>query len=168
MIETHLQSIEEGTFMADVTMGECFLNFLLHLSLQKLAGVDFTKYFPGPSQSTVWDCWHCTLMGVKSSPYQAVQGITVADEVIHGQPEDSQNVFQWSRVRLNCPGDKDYDPLKPWVSKIRSDGKIVADLSGYVNDLQPSGPNWMEAWHMSCPTASILNHLGIQDAAHKC
>ncbi|CAJ1943751.1 unnamed protein product [Cylindrotheca closterium] len=166
-IETHLGSIEEGTFMADVDVEECFLNFPLHQSLQKLAGVDFTKYFPDPSQSTVWECWHRALMGVKSSPYQAVQGMTVSDEVICGQPEDSHNVFRWSRVRLNCPGDKDYDPSKPWVSKIRSDGKIAADLSGYVDDLHPSGSSQVEAWHTSRQAASTLNHLGIQDAACK-
>mmetsp|Transcript_18229 Transcript_18229/g.45121 ORF Transcript_18229/g.45121 Transcript_18229/m.45121 type:complete len:1319 (-) Transcript_18229:2184-6140(-) len=166
-IETHLRSIEEGTFLADVDVGECFLNFPLHPSLRQLAGVDFTHYFPDPSGAAVWECWHRALMGVKSSPYQAVQGMTVAEEVIRGNPSDSKNVFKWDSVRLNLPGDEAYDPSKPWVSKVRNDGQIAADLVGYVDDLRPSGSSRKEAWHAARRTASILNHLGIQDAARK-
>jgi hypothetical protein len=29
-IRTHLRSVEEGTFMADLDIGEMFLNFILH------------------------------------------------------------------------------------------------------------------------------------------
>mmetsp|Transcript_18233 Transcript_18233/g.45137 ORF Transcript_18233/g.45137 Transcript_18233/m.45137 type:complete len:1296 (-) Transcript_18233:2196-6083(-) len=166
-IESHLRSIEEGTFMADVDVGECFLNFPLHPSLRKLAGVDLTHYFPDPNRATVWECWHRALMGVKSSPYQAVQGMSVAEEVIRGDPSDTTNVFQWDDVRLNCPGDESYDPSKPWVSKVRLDDRIAADLISYVDDLRPSGPSRREAWKAARRTASVLNHLGIQDAARK-
>ena len=166
-IDTHLRSIEEGTFLADVDVGECFLNFPLHHSLRKLAGVDFTHYFPDPSKSKVWECWHRALMGCKSSPFQAVQGMTVAEEVIRGQPEDPHNVFRWSQVRLNLPGDPSYDPSKPWVSKVREEETIAADLVGYVDDLRTSGPDRKEAWHAAKRTASVLNYLGIQDAPRK-
>ena len=166
-IDTHLRAIEEGTFLADVDVGDCFLNFPLHEKLQHLAGVDLTCYFPNPDNSPVWECWHRALMGVKSSPYQAVQGMTVAEEVIRGDPRCKSNVFRWSKVRMNCPGSKDYDPAKPWVSKVREDGKIAADLVGYVDDLRPSGSGKAEAWAAARRTASILNSLGIQDAARK-
>ena len=166
-IDTHLRSIEEGTFLADVDVGDCFLNFPLHLKLQALAGVDLTCYFPNPDNSPVWECWHRALMGVKSSPYQAVQGMTVAEEVIRGDPTCQKNVFRWDSVRMNCPGAQDYDPSKPWVSKIRKDNIIAADLVGYVDDLRPSGSGRAEAWAAARRTASILNHLGIQDASRK-
>ena len=54
-------------------------------------------------------------MGVKCSPYQVVQGMAVVEEVIRGNPEDPNNVFRWSDVRLNCPGDTIYNPSKLWV-----------------------------------------------------
>lgn len=166
-IDTHLRSIEEGTFLADVDVGDCFLNFPLHRSLRKLAGVDLTHYFPDPNLNTVWECWHRALMGCKSSPYQAVQGMTVAEEVIRGQPQDSNNVFRWDEVRLNLPGDPNYDSSKPGVSKIRKDGRIAADLVGYVDDLRTSGCDRKEAWRAAKRTASMLNHLGLQDAPRK-
>ena len=106
-------------------------------------------------------------MGAKGSPYQAVQGMMVAEEVIRGDRKDKANVFHWESVRMNCPGDPNYDPSKPWVSKVRGDGSIAADLVGYVDDLRPSGGSRSEAWLASRRTASILNYLGIQDAARK-
>jgi hypothetical protein len=37
-IWTHLCAVDEDTFMADVDIGEMFLNFVLHRQLQVLAG----------------------------------------------------------------------------------------------------------------------------------
>ena len=85
-------------------------------------------------------------MGAKGSPYQAVQGMMVAEEVIRGDRHDETNIFWWDRVGMNCPGDPRYDPSKPWVSKVREDGLIAADLVGYVDDLRPSGGSQQEAW----------------------
>ena len=174
-IDTHLRSIEEGTFLADVDVGECFLNFPLHQSLQALAGVDLSAYFPNSDGTRLWECWQRALMGVKSSPYQAVQGMSVAEEVIRGKPEQDTNIFRWNAVRLNCPGDPNYDPSKPWISKVRrtfaADGTftdvIAADLVGDVDDLRPSGPSRAAAWAAARRTASTMNYLGIQDASRK-
>jgi hypothetical protein len=44
-IETHLWGVDEHTFMSNVDVGDCFLNFVLHQELQELAGVDLTHYF---------------------------------------------------------------------------------------------------------------------------
>jgi hypothetical protein len=52
-------------------------------------------------------------MGVKSSPYQAVSGLTVTDEIIKGGRLDEGNIFQWVRVWQNLPGDEGYDPHLP-------------------------------------------------------
>jgi hypothetical protein len=38
-INTHLRGVDEGTEMADVDVGECFLNFILHSDMQELAGL---------------------------------------------------------------------------------------------------------------------------------
>eukprot|EP00980_Cylindrotheca_fusiformis_P016627 scaffold4978_cov106-Cylindrotheca_fusiformis.AAC.1 len=64
-------------------------------------------------------------MGLKSSPYQAVQAVLVAKETVLGDRTDSDNAYRWDVVRLNLPGSKEYDPTLPWVSKIRiDDGEI--------------------------------------------
>ena len=50
--------MDENTFMANVDIGEIFLNFILHQELQSLAGVDLTKSFPKDDKSTkVWETW---------------------------------------------------------------------------------------------------------------
>ena len=38
----------------------------------------------------------------------------------------------WVDVRINLPGDSDYDPSVPWISKIRENGDIAADVHPYV------------------------------------
>jgi hypothetical protein len=46
-VESLLRSVEPGTWMADNNVGDMFLNFILHQSVQALCGVDLTKDFPG-------------------------------------------------------------------------------------------------------------------------
>jgi cytochrome P450 len=55
------------------------------------------------------------------------------------------------------------------VSKIRSNDPedFAADLFTFVDDLRPCGPSKSEAWQAARRAASILNWLGIQDAARK-
>ena len=116
----------------------------------------------------VWETWQRAAMGLRSSPYQAVQAMGVAEETIRGDRKDPNNVYRWDYVRLNLPGSAEYDPSKPWVSKIRSkDGKIVADLFIFVDDLRPTGPSRLEAWKSARRATSKLNYLGIQDARIK-
>jgi hypothetical protein len=83
--------------------------------------------------------------GVKSSPYQAVSALSVADEIIKGDRINEGNIFQWVKVGLNLPGDEEYDPNMPWVSKVRADGNIAADLFTFVDDLRPTGPGKKKA-----------------------
>jgi hypothetical protein len=138
-METHLRGVEEGTCMADNDVGECFLNFILHADLRELAGVDLSKFF-GDERGTLWEVWDRAAMGVKSSPYQAVSSLTVAEEVINGDRLKEANIFEWVRVRLNLPGDLNYDPNVPWVSKVREDGRLAADLFTFVDDVGLTGP----------------------------
>jgi hypothetical protein len=171
---THLRAVEEGTYMGDLDVGECFLNFMLHPTLRPYAGVDFTLFFPTVGSAwpegsgTVWETWLQAAMGLTSSPYQAVQALGFAEEIIQGERRDARNIFRWGRVRLNLPGSENYNPSLPWVSKVRAeDGKIAADLFTFMDDLRPTGPSKKEAWAAGRRAASILNHLGIQDAPRK-
>jgi hypothetical protein len=174
-LRTHLRAVDEDTYMADVDIGEMFLNFILHRELRTLAGVDLTHYFPTDATDTedgraqkVWETWQRAAMGLRSSPYQAVQAMGVAEEFIRGDRLDPTNVYRWDKVVLNLPGSNDYDVTKPWVYKMRSDdGRIAADLFIFVDDLRPTGPSKREAWLAARQAASRLNFLGIQDAPRK-
>jgi hypothetical protein len=45
-VDSLLRSMEPETWMADNDVGEMFVNFVFHKSVQSLCGVDLTKYFP--------------------------------------------------------------------------------------------------------------------------
>jgi hypothetical protein len=82
-LETHLRSVEAGTFLADVDVGEMFLNFILHNSVRQYSGVNLTSYFLLENGGKVWETWQRAAMGLKSSPYQACQAMGFAEEGIH-------------------------------------------------------------------------------------
>lgn len=151
-IESLLRSVEPGTWMADNDVGEMFLNFVLHESVQALCGVDLSKYFPEeiPSGTKVlWERWTRCAMGLRSSPYQACQGMMWSLEIIFGDRRDPINVFRFKKVCLNLPGDEGYDPSRPWVFKQRADGSIASDVHVYVDDLRTTGESEAECWAAS-------------------
>jgi hypothetical protein len=67
-LNTHLRAVEEQTFMADVDVGEMFLNFVLHKDLRSVSGVDLTCFFPSKDGKPLWETWQRATMGLKSSP----------------------------------------------------------------------------------------------------
>jgi hypothetical protein len=109
-INTHLRAVEEQTYMADLDVGEMFLNSILHEDLRSVSGVDLTCFFPSKDGAPVWEKWQRAAMGLKSSPYQCTQAMGVAEEVIRGDGLDPTNVFRWDRVQTNLPGQPKYDP----------------------------------------------------------
>jgi hypothetical protein len=168
-----LRAVDENSFMGDMDIGEMFLNFILHESMQALCGIDLTEFFGKKDQSTgknslLWEKWVRAAMGLKSLPCQAVQGILVAKEVILGDRTDPENVFRWDDVRMNLPGSSDHDPSLPWVSKIRiDDGKIAADLFICVDDVRLTGNSAKKCDAASRRAGSVVNDLGVQDAPRK-
>jgi hypothetical protein len=107
-------------------------------------------------------------MGLKSSPYSAVQAMLIAQEVIlRDQSDEEHNVFHWKELQLNLPGMASYDPSKAWVCKICSDGTVAADIFIYVKDIQCCARTLAEAWQASQRTSATLGFLGVQDATHK-
>lgn len=171
-IDTHLRAVDSSTFMSDMDIGEMFLNFVLHESMQALCGVDLSAFFGGVDESgkavRLWERWTRAAMGLKSSPYQSVQAMLVAKEVIKGDRKDPNNAFRWDEVRLNLPGSKNYDPRISWVSKIRvKDNSLAADIFIYVDDARITGSTEEECWAATRQAASRVNSLGIQEAARK-
>jgi hypothetical protein len=140
--------------------------------MQALCGVDLTQYCGEKDKLgmpfRLWERWTRAAMGLKSSPYQAVQAMLVAKEIIGGNRHEASNAFRWDRVRMNLPGSKKYDPSLPWVSKIRvSNGKMAADLFIYVDDARLTAPSEEESWKAMTQAASTANSMGIQEAARK-
>ena len=170
---THLCAVE--LHIGDIDVGEMFLNFILHESMQALCGGDLSNFFeedrPGlqGKSKLLWERWVRAAMGLKSSPYQAVQGMIVVKEVVLGDRRDPNNVLRWDEIRMNLPGGSEtYDLSLPWVSKIRlDDGRIAADLFIYVDDVRLTGSSSDECREAGRQAASIANSLGIQDAARK-
>eukprot|EP00978_Attheya_sp_CCMP212_P007530 scaffold17431_cov52-Attheya_sp.AAC.1 len=107
-------------------------------------------------------------MGLRSSPYQAVQGVAFAEEVVRGGRTQPTNVFRWDRVILNLPGSDDYTPALPWVFKVRDDdGSIAADVHGFMDDFRTSGKDKKDGWLAARRMGSVSSHLGLQEAARK-
>jgi hypothetical protein len=149
-----------------------FLNFMLHEDVRKLCGVDFTLYYPkeleGSDMNVLWERWQRCAMGLRTSPYQAIQGILWAEELIMGDRlDENKNVFQWNQLQLNLLGSADYDPSKSWVRKLRSDGRLAADLQIYVDDFRTTVPTEVDCWRASQRVSSVLGSLGIQDTPRK-
>jgi hypothetical protein len=155
--------------MSDNDVGEMFLNFVMQESLRKLCGVDVSLYTPGNEDGkySIWLRWSRNAMGVQNSPYLSVQSMAWHHEFVIGDRHDDNNIFRWERVILNLPGQKNYDPTRPWVYKIRKDGTLSADLLSYVDDERTTGPTEAECWNASQWVSSKSAYSGIQDAARK-
>ena len=165
-VEGLIRSLEPGFSMADNDVGEMFHNFVLHKDLRTCCGLDVTPYF-GDGKKVIWERWTRLAMGLRNSPYNAVQGMMIAKEVILGDRLDQRNIFRWQEVMVNLPGALGYDPGKSWIRKVRDTGVTAADLFIYVDDIRTSAPTQNEAWTAAQRTSSILGSLGLQDASRK-
>ena len=105
--------------------------------------------------------------GTPHVPYQAVQTGLQLKHIALDERKDPKNVSRWETVRLNLPGDPKYDPTLPWVSKVREDGSIAADLHQYVDGLRETVPTEEEAWLASSKVTKTAAYHGCQDAARK-
>ncbi len=109
-------------------------------------------------------------MGLRVSPYLTIKALLLGMEWILGNTEDPLNVFHWSRVRLNLPGDVNYDPQHPWVSRVKVCGEmevLAALLVAYVDDLRTVGSSEADCWVVMHHISSRLGYLGMQFAARK-
>ena len=171
-VTSMLRTVESRTWSADNDFGEMFLNFWLHPDLRAHTGIDITDLFPEElkkrfGRTRLWEAWTRCAMGLTTSPYQATQNAQRVKRIVFGDKSDPKNIFGWVDVRLNLPGDADYDPSVPWISKIRADGVITADVHPYVDDLRETAPTEEEAWDAASKMAKGAAFFGLQDAARK-
>jgi len=107
-----------GYFQGDMDVGEMFLNFPLHPTLQPYAGVDIshvmdkTDSAPEWEKGRVrkWESWRRNFMGLKDSPVRSIQLMIKAKQIAYGRQYTPGNPFGWKLVWLNLPGSRDYDP----------------------------------------------------------
>ena len=164
-VESLLSAVEETTWMSDIDVGDMFLNFQLDVDLHAYCGVDLTPYLPLLKS---WMAWSRCAMGLLPSPYFCIKFLLLAAEIFRGDRLNPMNPFRFDIVRMNLPGCLNYDPTKPWVSKIKSStGKIAADVVQYVDDLRPTGESKVECTLATRAVSAGLGYLGIQDASRK-
>ena len=168
-VESLTRQLEESTWMADLDLGDMFLNFMLDTELRPFCGIDLKPFFDGEEGDPIgWERWVRCMMGLRSSPYMCVKAMLIATEVICGDRTDPTNSYRWDSIRLNLPGYKDYEPSKPWICRIRADsGKIAGNTTTYVDDLRSMGESEKECWSTVHQTGSRVGYLGIQNAPRK-
>ena len=93
-------------------------------------------------------------MGLRSSPYQAVQGKLVAEEMVLGNPGDQSNVFRWDQVVTKLPGSERYDPRLALVCT-RSEG-TAAWLLAFSRMLTTSARVPRTSWIVSRRVGDVV------------
>ena len=166
-----IRLLDFNYFSVDVDLGEMFLNYPLHSSLQPYSGIDVTPFASHLGLSNnrpCWLRWVRTWMGARPSPFMAVRFYYLADEFIRGNRHSPDNVFRWDTIKLNLPGSPTYSPDLPWVMKWNTSSKCIAnDYIAFVDDLRITARTAEEAWYAGRIVTSRLQFLGNQDAARK-
>jgi hypothetical protein len=120
--------------MSDHDIGEMFLNFPMHESIQPFSGIDIRPYCFPDSPHTHIERWVRCMMGWIAVPYITTQSLAFAKEVILGDRLRPTNPYQWTTVELNLPGHPDYSPTLPWVRRVTASGDAASDCPTYVDD----------------------------------
>ena len=163
-----LRIVDENSLMQDMDIGKMFLNFQLHPSTMMYAAVDLGPLDLNPTEcSHRWMCWTQNLMGFRSSPYNSIRMYLIAEEIIWGDRHDTTNAFQWSYIRLNLLGTKDYQPSEAWLSKRRADGSLASDYACFVDNKRVAGQGRARVIEAGHAISTREAWLGIQDALRK-
>ena len=154
-------------------------NFPMDPKIRPYAGVDFKptrqaiealneSRNEGPEFENDHERWERLFMGVRPSPFVAIQYLYLALEFAVGNRRTKGNHMRWDRLRLNLPGDRHFDPSLPLVMKWNASvERIAGDVEGFVDDLRSSGHSIENVWQVSRQLASRVQYQGIQDAPRK-
>jgi hypothetical protein len=165
--ESLTDSMTSTSWMGDLDMEEQFLNFPLHPDLQCFFGIDLHPYLSPGGTHTNWLRWTRCMMGLRSSPYFAVQGTLPAEEVALGDPTDETNPLHWDHVVFNLPGSEAYNPILPWAMRVTQDGEMAGIIKRYVDDLWTVGHTVEHCWQVGHQLATLFSYLGLQIALRK-
>ena len=151
---------------ADMDVGEMFLNFMLHHSERHSFGVRLETEFNGTTM-VEFKRFQRLLFGCKASPIQSARGHARALEIIHGDPSDPSNAFQWETIAENYPFTLGYNPSLPRIMKLRKDGDLASGSPTYVDDGRPVGSTNKNAKAAARQLCAGVNYLGEQDSSRK-
>ena len=162
-IDSVLRNANKDSWYGDIDLGEMFLNYFLDEEVRRYAGVDVSKL--GADR---WERWERTLMGLRPSPYVCTQSFGWCEDCIRGDRRDQSNVFHWDTVKLNLPGDQNYNPALPWVYRWdESRKKMPGYFGSYIDDIRTIDASDQGCRAVSRRVAAWVNYLGQQDAARK-
>ena len=135
----------------DLDLGEMFLNFPMDPKVRPYAGLDFkptkrtikelnSARAEGPKFVDDQERWERLFMGMRPSPFVAIQYLYLALEFAVGDRREKDSPMRWDHLRLNLPGDPYFDPSLPFVMKWNEGvSRIAGDLEAFVDDLRTSG-----------------------------
>ena len=170
-VEAMSRTVLPECWCGDRDFGEMFLNFPLHPQARLYSGVDLSQLalekVEKVEEGHFVGQWTRNAMGLKSSPYFAVQAATRMKRKFLGDQFDRSNPFEWSECVLNLPGSEGYDPTMPWIRKVRGDGVIATDLHIYVDDVRITGRTQESVWKAGSRVAKLCSFYGLQDAPRK-
>jgi hypothetical protein len=84
--EALVDMLDSKSVMMDLDLGEMFLNFPMHPSVQPFCGINVWRYL-----DPMWEWWCRCMMGWKASPYLAGKFHLMADEIIQGDRTSPSN-----------------------------------------------------------------------------
>ena len=177
--ETLSRRIQSGWHQEDFDVGEQFHNYVVHPKVRPYMGVSFD----GPTRKLLQDLlpadvtlpklmrWARTPFGWTLSPYFDLRMFARAIEIAKGNPLEKHNPFHWTKVCVNLPGDSEYNPAKPRVSKIQSvsNGKTfyAAECIAYFDDGRVIADTSDKSKRANRQVCAGIQWLGNQDAARK-
>ena len=130
------------TKQGDIDVGQQhFNNFRVHPRDQHLLGVRYvyTNNKKGAVEKEEYLHFNCSPFGCASSPYNCCQGESRIIEHCKGDPDDTNNEFQFKTCHLNLPFSKNYDPSMPEVILLREDQEQATTEVTFVDDIRISG-----------------------------
>ena len=101
--------------VVDLDLGEMFLNFPIHRSLDRVVGIDLTPFkrnieekllvkYKNPQRLSAR--WTRLCFGWNQSPEQAISFYYLAEDFVRGNPKDRNNPLYWDKIVLNLIGTK--------------------------------------------------------------
>ena len=78
------------------------------------------------------------------------------------------NPLHWNLIKMNLPGNANYDPKMPWVYHWDEVNKrMAAHFVCYIDGIQGMGNSEHVCHSAARRVASWINYIGQQDALHK-
>ena len=116
----------------------------------------------------MWECWHRMAMGMRPSPWVTIRLLMWMMEVVVGDRKETSNPFRWDCIRLNLPGDENYDSTMPRVYKWNElSNAIACECKFFCDDFRIIGPTFKATREATHQLETTMAYLGVQDATRK-